>query len=285
MDRNNTRLALKSPPKRLVIGFSVSLSVLLPFLLYSWFLGRSDPQIVDSFCATRSCQCTDWYRGNAGSYTVENNVWNKGENQQYQQCVILQDADQGVSAGWVWNWPGIRFNVVAYPNLMYGKNPWLPSTTPNLPLRIGDLGCLEVDFEVEQVGSGKGNLAFDLWITREAASQPTDISGEVMIWLSRQGFKPAGIRADQVDLGADQVDFYKKENHQATEGYTWTFYAFVYPEDFTHGRLDLMEVLDYLVANGYVSTDDFLSGIQLGNEVVSGYGQTLVRQCEVRFCE
>ena len=205
MEQKDQKTARIFPLKRIIIGLSVSLSVLVPFLLYSWFLGRSDPHAVESFCTQQNCQCTDWYRSNAGPYTVENNVWNKGGSQEYQQCVTIQAAAPGVSAGWAWNWPGIRFNVVAYPNLMYGKNPWLPSTTPNLPLRIGDLGCLEVDFEVEQVGSGKGNLAFDLWLTREAASQPTDISGEVMIWLSRQGFKPAGIRVDRGDLGADQV--------------------------------------------------------------------------------
>ena len=285
MEQKDQKTARKSPKKRLVIGLSVSLSVLVPFLLYSWFLGRSDPQTIESFCAQGNCQCTDWYRGDAGAYTVENNVWNKGENQQYQQCVTIQAADPGVAAGWAWNWPGVRFNVVAYPNLMYGKNPWLPSTSPNLPAHVGELGCLQVDFEVEQSGSGKGNLAFDLWITREAASQPEDISGEIMIWLSRQGFKPPGLRLDRVDLGGETVDFYRKENHQATEGTVWTFYAFVYPEGFTQGSLDLDEVLDYLVTNGYVSSDEYLSGIQLGNEVVSGYGQTWVRHYEVRFCE
>lgn len=285
MERNLQKPALKSTPKRIIIGLSVSLSVLVPFVLYSWFLGGSDPQAVEAFCAQQNCQCADWYRGNAGAYTVENNVWNKGEDQQYLQCVTLQAADPGASAGWAWNWPGIRFNVVAYPNLMYGKNPWLSSTTAKLPARVGELGCLEVDFEVEQAGRGKGNLAFDLWITREAASQPTDISSEIMIWLSHQGFKSAGRRVDQVDLGGKKVDFYKKENHQATEGYAWNYYAFIFPQDYTHGRLDLMEVLNYLVANGYVSTDEYLSAIQLGNEIVSGYGQTWIPKYEVRFCE
>jgi len=285
MEQKHKKTEHKFPTNRLVIGLSVSLSVLVPFLLYSWFLGRSDPQTVESFCVQQNCQCMDWYRHNSGAYTVENNVWNKAENQQYQQCVSIQAADPGVSAGWAWNWPGIRFNVAAYPNLMYGKNPWLSSTTPNLPVRVGELGCLEVDFEVEQAGSGKGNLAFDLWITREAASQPTDISGEVMIWLSRQGLKPAGSRIDRVDLGGKMVDFYMKEDHKPSEGSAWTFYAFVYPEDFTHGRLDLREVLDYLVTNGHVAGDEYLAAIQLGNEVVSGYGQTWVREYEVRFCE
>lgn len=285
MENNGKKTARTFPRKRFVIGLSVSLSVLVPFLLYSWFLGRSDPQIVESFCAQHNCQCTDWYRSSVGSYTVENNVWNKGEDQQYRQCVALQAADPGVSAGWAWNWPGTRFNVLAYPNLMYGKNPWLPSTSPKLPVRIGELGCLQVDFDVVQAGSGKGNLAFDLWLTREAASQPADISGEIMIWLSRQGFKPAGSRLDRVELGGETVDFYMKENHQPSEGSAWTFYAFVYPKDFTHGRLDLREVLDYLVANGYVNGDEYLASIQLGNEVVSGYGQTWIRQYEVRWCE
>jgi hypothetical protein len=217
---------------------------------------------------------------------VENNVWNKGENSNYQQCVFVEENNNGtIDAGWAWNWPGLRFNVVAYPNIIYGKTPWLPTTTPKLPVRIEGINCLQADFDVIQRGSGKGNLSFDLWITDSANAEPTDITREIMIWISRDGFRPAGLRTDTLSLDGKEISFYQKENFRVSDEYEWTFLAFVFDTALTEGPVNIMELLDYLVDGGYVSPDEYLSSIQLGNEVVSGYGQTLLMNYEISFCE
>ncbi|MGD1992047.1 MAG: hypothetical protein PVI59_02530 [Anaerolineae bacterium] len=200
-------------------------------------------------------------------------------------CVFIDPADGGIEAGWAWNWPGVQFNVVAYPNIMYGKNPWLASTSPQLPRRVGDIGCLEADFEVVQQGRGKGNLAFDLWITDSASSQPPDITREIMIWLSREWFRPAGSRVDTVTVAGDEIRLWRKEDHSPSDDGEWTFLAFVYQSDKTSGPIDLDAFLSFLVDNGYIASDEYLAGMQLGNEIVSGYGQTLVREYEIRFCD
>jgi hypothetical protein len=271
--------------KRLLYGFLVAPAVMIIFVLYSAFLGRSDNAITDSFCSERSCGCADWYRQSAGQYQVENNVWNKGSVTSYQQCVFIRDNNNGIDAGWAWNWPGIRFNVVAYPNTTYGKNPWLPSTSPELPLRIDDINCLEADIDVLQIGSGKGNLSFDLWITNTESSQPSDITHEIMIWLSQEGIRPAGSRVDTINVNGNEIGLWRKENHNPSDGYQWTFLAFVYESDLFKGSISLHDFLRYLVENRYVPLDGYLASIELGNEIVSGHGQTLIRNYEIRLCE
>ncbi len=272
--------------KRLVIALTVSLSVLVPFFYYFFYLGRSGPAGIDALCAERSCLCGDWYREPVGEYRIENNPWNKGQVTDYRQCVFISQGDGGVDAGWAWNWPGVRFNVVAYPNVMFGKNPWLiDSTSPELPAQIGDIDCLEADFDVVRHGSGKGNLAFDLWVTGSPAAEPSDITREIMIWLSHRGRLTAGSQVASLDLGGRELGLWKREDHNPVEAYRWTYLAFVYRSDFDAGSIDLAGLLSYLVDNGHLSADEYLSSIQLGNEIVSGYGQTVIRDFRIRFCD
>lgn len=270
---------------KLFYGFLVAPAVMILFVLYSAYLGRSDTSYIDLFCSEQSCECSDWHRVSVGEYQVENNVWNKGEIDSYQQCVNIEGRMNGVDAGWAWNWPGIRFNVVAYPNLLYGKNPWLLAPSPLLPMRIDEIHCLDVEFNVNQQGSGKGNLSFDLWITDKVDSQPEDITHEIMIWLSHNGLNPAGSRVDKLTLDGREIGLWKKEGHQTSGDHQWTFLALVYKSDHSQGRIHLHELLNYLVENGHLESDLYLSSIQLGNEIVSGYGQTVVQDYEIQFCE
>ncbi len=175
--------------------------------------------------------------------------------------------------------------MLAYPNIIYGKNPWLTSTVDTLPKRIGDINCLQAEFDVIQQGSGKGNLAFDLWITDSASAQPSDITRELMIWITRDSFRPAGSRVGTLNLDGRDIGLWKQDNFNVWEKAEWTFFAFVYSSDLTTGTIDLAALLDYLVDNGHISPDEYLSSIQLGNEIVSGYGQTLIRNYEIRFCD
>ena len=100
---------------QLFFGLTVMILGVLPvaiiFLLNGFTLTCSDQHYVDSICQTYKCQCHDWTRLSDGNYIVENNVWNKGNMNTYQQCVYLLDKGNAVNAGWGWDWPGFRFQV------------------------------------------------------------------------------------------------------------------------------------------------------------------------------
>ena len=271
--------------KKFLYGFLVAPVFMAVFLGYSAFLGRSDPAYVESVCIERSCECADWNRLSVDHYQIENNVWNKGNIESYQQCVFISDRNDDYDAGWAWNWPGIRFNVVAYPNIIFGKNPWLPSTSPELPLLIDEIDCLETKFDVNQTGSGKGNLSFDLWITNDLSSDPSTITHEIMIWLSHQGFRSAGSRVDTIYVDGNKVGVWKKENHNPSDDYQWTYLAFVYHSDLMEGSINFYDFLHYLVKKDHITSESYLAGIQLGNEIVSGHGKSLIRNYEINFCD
>ena len=50
------------------------------------------------------------------------------------------------------------------------------------------------------------------------------------------------------------------------------------------GPINLNGFLSYLIGNWQISPDKYVSGIQLGNETVSGFGKLLIRHYEIRFC-
>jgi hypothetical protein len=271
--------------KQLLYGFLIAPVFMVVFVVYSALLGKSDSTYVEELCIEQRCECADWYRGSIGQYQIENNVWNKGDISSYQQCVFISEGNDSVNAGWAWNWPGIRFNVLAYPNIIYGKNPWLPSTSPELPLRIDEIKCLEAKFDVIQEGSGKVNLSIDLWITDNLSSQPSDITDEIMIWLSHEGFWPAGSRVDTLNIEGKEIELWRKENHNPSDDYQWTFLAFVYQSDLLEGSISIHDFLRFLVEKGFISSEGYLAGIQLGNEIVSGYGKSFIRNYEINFCD
>jgi hypothetical protein len=271
--------------KQLLYGFLVAPVFMIVFVVYSALLGKSDSTYVEKLCIEQRCECADWYRRSIGQYQIENNVWNKGDISSYQQCVFISEGNDSVNAVWAWNWPGIRFNVLAYPNIIFGKNPWLPSTSPELPLRIDEIKCLEAKFDVIQSGSGKGNLSIDLWITDNLSSQPSDITDEIMIWLSHDGFWPAGSRVDTLNIEGNEIGLWRKENHNPSNDYQWTFSVFVYQSDLLEGSISIHEFLHFLVEKGFISSEGYLAGIQLGNEIVSGYGKSIIRNYEIDFCD
>jgi hypothetical protein len=97
----------------------------------------------------------DWAQQAASEYYVENNVWNKRDTKDYRQSVGIRKLSEGaVAAGWEWDWP-TSWNIVAFPDLVFGKNPWAQSsTTPKLPVRLSDIDSLYADFDILHEGRG-----------------------------------------------------------------------------------------------------------------------------------
>ena len=51
------------------------------------------------------------------------------------------------------------------------------------------------------------------------------------------------------------------------------------------GSIEISDYLDFLVKQGYISADEYLADIELGNEIVNGYGQTVIDGFEVSECD
>jgi len=219
-----------------------------------------------------------------GAYMTENNAWNASGASGYRQCVQVVDAGAGkVNATLDWNWPVAPTGVRAYPELIYGQKPWYASTTSALPRVVDTLQTLRVEtaFTASRDAGANGNFAFDIWLAssnqRPAGSDHLPITHELMIWLDAYGgMVPAGSIVATVTIGGITWDLYRLD---AT---TWTPEPWVYLAYLPRTKvssplsLDVRAFLSHLKQRGDITGQEWLTSVELGNEIVSGKGQTLL---------
>lgn len=221
----------------------------------------------------------DWDKAWEGEYYVSNNVWNKGGIGHYRQSVGIRRGPGGtMEAGWAWDWPD-KNRAVAFPELVYGKNPWSQSSsTPKLPVRISDLRSLAVEFEFDHDGDGKRGTALQIWLTCDSAAEVSGISQEIMIWLTSDGIVAKGFMAE-VNLGG--VRYALTDDADLGRKLDWGYFAFQPATQIRKGKLELLAFFEFLASKGLVDKDGYVAAIHLGNEVLSGVGITLVKRYSV----
>jgi hypothetical protein len=225
-----------------------------------------------------------------GMVRAENNAWGKGKLKGWRQCIGLAShgPGQGVTARWTWDWLDAGDNVKAYPELIVGTKPGSAPTTRSLPRRLSQLGQLQARLDLESRRNGSGNLAFDLWLTTTASPSHfgvPPISHELMIWRDAFGsMQPAGQRRATVRIDGRIYDLYVKDRH----GDGWRYIAYVprafgvNPATRAAGRfrdtakINLKAFLEDGLARKLFSGKAFLASVELGNELISGQGETLV---------
>lgn len=233
--------------------------------------------------------CRGWEEWFVGDYRYFNNVWNRQDTTDYEQCIMRRTLPgREVEYGWRWRWPEREGRVKAYPEVVYGRKPWSRlSTTSELPKQIGAVERLEVYYEAYLAAEGRYNLAFDFWITRNNPPSESGISHEVMIWLDHDS-APA---ASQYYIGPVRLDgalwdlyvWPDRVWHNSVGGtrYVADFIAFLRHEDQYIGSVNLLTFFRYLVDKGYVPAHHYFTAVELGNEARSGTGELWLKKFEV----
>ncbi len=228
--------------------------------------------------------CTTGTTVTSGAYMAENNAWNASGASGYRQCVQVVDAGSGkVNTTLDWNWPVAPVGVRAYPELIFGQKPWYASTTTQLPRVVDTLQTLRVDtaFSLTRDAGANGNFAFDIWLAssnqRPVGSDHLPITHELMIWLDAYGgMVPAGAIVATVTIGGVTWDLYRLD---AT---TWTPEPWVYLAYLPRTKvsspmsLNVRAFLDHLKQRGDITGQEWLTSVELGNEIVAGKGQTVL---------
>jgi len=216
-----------------------------------------------------------------GYYKVQNNVWNKkGASGSSSQKMVLETIGGKSAFGWQWSWSGTGGNVVAYPEVVFGDKPWDEKSgisTP-LPVRAGSAE-ITADFDVAVNASGVYNMTFTMWVHSSLQDPKNSIKNEIMIWTVNNGLTPAGSRTGSVTLCGSVWDVYVRKNHVDASGENrqiWTYVAFKARENIFKGPLNLNEFSDYLIGEGLLSAEDYISSVEFGNEVADGKGCTEV---------
>jgi hypothetical protein len=227
--------------------------------------------------------CLDEALENRGEYRVENNTWGKGDLTGWSQCIGIGEGTGGtITARWNWDWLNSGSNIKAYPEIIFGQKPGRITTSRALPVKLSQISELTVSYDITSSYSGIGNVAFDIWLT-DSPNPDTfgvpPITHEIMIWIDQQGsLAPGGGFKERFTL--NEVTYAVYVAPKWGEG--WEYIAFFSPDSqMGIGSLDLNSFLKYLEESNLVTGDEYLASIELGNEIATGSGETIVESYSI----
>lgn len=179
-------------------------------------------------------------------YYIHNNMWNSAK---YRPCTSTLHASSHD------NWyVDTRMNnktgdgaVKTYPNVHrdYGNVP------------IGSFDSITSTFAETSPRFGIYNVAYDVWINGIARPGCT----EIMIWTDNFHQTPGGKYVQDVTFGDRSYKVYRRPS----SGYI----AFVATTNFTSGSVNLLDIMKWVIAKGWLSSNSTLNQICFGVEMVS----------------
>jgi hypothetical protein len=223
-----------------------------------------------------------------GRYRLFNNAWNRGASSgRHHQKIFVHDDNGKTIFGWMWRWKDST-GVATYPEVQVGVSPWngeaASGSESGFPFTAGSKK-LVVDYDITLEASGSYNLAFEFWVAAGLPPSKDTITHEVMIWIAGERLGAAGSEVGKLTLQGTSYGVNLQKNHGDASGAsanTWTILSFLADKPVLHGPLDLGQIIDWLLKNGYVTTKHYITNLELGDEVQRGTGTTIVRNYAVR---
>ncbi len=181
-----------------------------------------------------------------GSYFVFNNMWNTSAGLgpqtlyacSYHSWYVVSDQTDDAGA------------VKTYPNAQMNFN--------NVP--IASLQGVTSTFAETSPHVGIYDDAYDVWLNGVATAGST----EVMIWVDNHNQVPNGSRVATMTLGGRTYDVWR-----TSDG---SYIALVSTVTFTSGTVDLLEIFNWTIAQGFLPSTATLGQIDFGVEIVSTGG-------------
>ncbi|MFH0736564.1 MAG: hypothetical protein V1773_19770 [bacterium] len=224
--------------------------------------------------------CTTNATFKLSNFAIINNCWGKDSITNFTQCVNVKKNSKGLDFGFTWQWPSnINNNVKAYPEIVFGWKPWdnCTPTTDLLPINVNSGDTIIVSFDsIETNFNGIGNTSFDLWITSSKTPTSSDVTREIMIWTKNYGHFPGNNIVATVIIDDVEYDLYKND-------WTWTFFAFVNKYETEINSINIHKFISYLLSQNYITPYEFLASVEFGNEIVSGSGNTSVKNFKITY--
>jgi len=224
----------------------------------------------------------------AGSGCVlVNNIWNpKSVPAGFSQYVFEEHHGGRILPGWQWNAPGKGTAVLSMPEIVCGDKPWdsPQNLRPEFPFRAGDKAPI-LRFDIDLAAEGTYNMAFSLWAVSKLPAVQKTISLEIMVWNVAHGQKPSGDKIGTAKAAGTVFDVWLKQDQGMVTGpdpFTWPLVQFVARKPVLKGTLDLKPFLDDLMARGILQRGQWLTSVELGNEVTQGSGRVRLKTFDIR---
>jgi Ca2+-binding RTX toxin-like protein len=217
-----------------------------------------------------------------GDYVVVNNDWGNDGRSHTQTITIDNTADLSGGIHMSWDWGTVGNKVLAYPEVSVGYKPWdAPGTgTGALSAQISDIRTFTLSHDLTINGSTNDfDVAYDLWLTNTPLGNQNSINTELMIWTHKGG--PDGFGTDPATGNSAIVGTYEhhgvtfdlvKYENFSSNGVNWRYLALVPQTDIPDASVNVRDILTDLINRGYVSENDYVTGFELGAEIVGGQG-------------
>ena len=215
-----------------------------------------------------------------------NNTWNRGASSgRHRQKIFVYDDGGKPVFGWAWKWKDSS-GVATYPEVQVGASPWNGEVTPDsgFPFLAGTKK-LVVDYDITLEASGSYNLAFEFWVVMGLPPRKDTITHEVMIWIAGERLGAAGSEVAKATVQGNTFSVNLQKNHGDASGEhqnTWTIISLLAEKPRLHGPLDVGQIIDWLLKNGYLTDKHYVANLELGDEVQRGTGTTIVRNYAVK---
>lgn len=181
-----------------------------------------------------------------GGYFVHNNMWNAAAGLGPETLYACSYHDWYVVSNQTNNAGAVK----TYPNVHKDYD--------DVP--ISSFNIITSSFAETSSHVGIYNVAYDIWTNGVATAGST----ELMIWTENYNQVPAGTRVTTTTLGGRTYDVWKtSDNH---------YIAFVPTVVFTSGSLDLLQLFQWTMSQGWLRLDSTLGQIDFGVEIVSTNG-------------
>jgi endoglucanase len=212
---------------------------------------------------------------------VSNNVWNKAAAVgDFGQQIFLKEVAGEKLFGWQWIWPSSG-STLAYPEVIYGDKPWDAQTgrIAALPFLAGTKN-ITVNFDIDLFTTGISKMNFTLMVVSGLPATEANITDQITIWNYNHGFTPGGTKTASITV--DGVDYDVYINYRSSSsGQNWNYIAFVARQSFLQGTLEIGPFINYLLEQGVISQNLYITSIELGNEVIQGSGMVEIRNYQV----
>ena len=224
-----------------------------------------------------------------GSRRLTTNMWGAPLDENISpldNCVFI---NYDGSFGWSWNrtvpvaLSGETDPFPIYPSVGTGTDPWGGySTSKYFPVRIMNVSSftLEVRYQYSALPSPSDsvNLAYDIWITDTDKPNHEIPRKEIMIWLNRLNVPmPEDKRLEDVSDG------YNTYRQYAYGNYTAFIIDSAPSSGIKYQNANPRKLIDYLVAKGTLSSDLWISKIDLGSEVYKSQGKINILKLNMRI--
>lgn len=217
------------------------------------------------------------------------NLWGIGQKETipFDKNCIFVNSDN--TYGWKWDRPSPvpqtgQTNIAPIaPSVCVGTDPWGGfSTSEYLPIRIRDISSLvmyaDYIYSVMPSPEDSQNLSYDIWITDTGNPNPGTPRQELMIWLNRLNVPmPEDKRLE------DFSDGYNTYRQYAYGNYTAFIINSAPSSSIKYQNTNPKKLIDYLVAKRTLSSDLWISKIDLGNEVYKSYGKIEILKLNMKI--